>query len=312
VNSGVDVYVAGTPRVVVSVIVVVLATNIHCVQVPPGVTDEQGVVLDVVEVELPQYSVEDTFWLTKTDVMFALELSGWVELVAELFLGIEGSGINARAALDVVVALTSKAIAAAELDVFAPLDVLVIIDADSITDKLPTDADGDVLSSELPSEDMVIEVFRERLPLKVLVVSRIEVLNEELPAMDIEVTDDEVWVVELIFNTGGRMKARPGLVVEPVAVDVSPSPDKATSTKLMTDSPGVAELETLAKLEVLLVVERVGAGAIPMPMSTPPFPIDLEDVVVNEELVLVEAIGLAKTGGSKTGGNTSAGADLVD
>jgi len=238
VNSRVDVYVAGTPRVVVSVIVVVLATNIHCVQVPPGVTDEQGVVLDV-EVALPQYSVEDTFWLTKTDVMFALEVSGWVELVAELFLGIEGSGINARAALDVVVALTSKAIAAAELDVFAPLDVLVMI-----------------------------------------------------------------------------------------AVAVSPSPDKATSTKLMTDSPGVAELETLAKLEVLLVIEGVGAGAIPMPISTPPSSMDLEDVVtteglptdtevVNEELALVEAIGLtktggSKTGGSKTGGNTSAGAALVD
>jgi hypothetical protein len=117
-------------------------------------------------------------------------------------------------------------------------------------------------------------------------------------------------------------------VVEPVAVDVSPSPDKATSTKLMTDSPGVAELETLAKLEVLLVIEGVGAGAIPMPISTPPSLIDLEDVVtteglpidtevVNEELVLVEAIGLtktggSKTGGSKTGGNTSAGAALED
>jgi hypothetical protein len=195
VNSGVDVYVAGTPRVVVSVIVVVLATNIHCVQVPPGVSDEQGVVLDVVEVELPQFSVEDTFWLTKTDVMFALELSGWVELVAELFLGIEGSGgsgINARAALDVVVALTSKAIAAAELDVFAQLDVLVMINADSITDKLSTDAEGDVLCSELPSAEMVIEVFTGRLALEVLVVASIEVLNEELPAMDIEVTDDEV------------------------------------------------------------------------------------------------------------------------
>ncbi len=117
-------------------------------------------------------------------------------------------------------------------------------------------------------------------------------------------------------------------MVEPVVVAVSPPPDKATSTKLITDSPGVAVVETLAQLEVLLVVEGVGAGAIPMPMSTPPTTASttgLEEVVttedlpidtgvVNEEVVLVETTGFtktggSKTGGSKTGGNTSAGVD---
>ncbi len=189
-NSGVDVYVAGTPRVVVSVIVVVLATNIHCVHVPPGVTDEQDVVLDVVIVELPQYSVEDAFWLIYTDVLVA-ELF-WDDEVVSGIGRSEGSGINARPALGEVEASTSKAIAEAELDVFAQLDVLVMIGADVVTDKLPTDADGFVLGSELPFEETGLEMFRERLPLEALLVARREVLNGEFPAMDMEVADDEV------------------------------------------------------------------------------------------------------------------------
>jgi hypothetical protein len=67
-----------------------------------------------------------------------------------------------------------------------------MIGADVVTDKLPTDVDGFVLGSELPFEEMGLEMFRERLPLEALLVARREVLNGEFPAMDMEVADDEV------------------------------------------------------------------------------------------------------------------------